>query len=124
MPVSPDYEWPNCWIRGEMGRVDLEGDEVRQMIQDCPWRKGKMKSFLIGRHMDYVCTNPAVGPTEEVTGARTMADGAVVAGGLSDDYATFCPAVDKHLTSLGEKSRLIYDANFRDVDPPMLGSGE
>lgn len=121
--ANQEYEYPNCWIRGEMSSRDLDGDEVRQMIQECPWRKGKMKSFLIGRHMDYSCTYPAVGPTEEVNGARTMSDGAIVAGGLSDDYATFCPAVDKHLTSLGERSRLIIDAKFRD-DFPLLGSGE
>lgn len=118
MPVNPDYEWPNCQISGEMRREDIEGDEVRLMIQDCPWRKGKMKSSIFGWRKDHYCTNPAAGSTDEVTGARRMARGAVVVG----DYVTFCLAVDAHLTSLGEKSKLIYDANSRDTDLPLLGS--
>ena len=121
--ANQKYEYPTCWIRGEMSSRDTDGDEVRQMVQECPWRNGKLKLSLLGSRMDYKCTHPAVGPTEEVNGARTLSNGAIVAGGLSDDYATFCPAVDAHLTSLGEKSRLIIDVESKDSFP-LLGSGE
>jgi hypothetical protein len=124
MSKNAEYQFPSCWIRGGMRAEDIEGDIVRQTVQSCKWRVGKRK-YLPADHdrQDHVCTHPAVGPADEVEGARTMRDGSVVAGTMTDDFATFCEAVDIHLTSLGEKSRLIIDAKFRDVDPPALPPG-
>lgn len=70
-----------------------------------------------------MCTHPAVKTKEQVESVKTLENGAIVAGGLTDIYATFCKAVDLHLTSLGEPSRLIIDAAVHDVEPPLLDSG-
>lgn len=36
-------------------------------------------------------------------------------GGGVDEFKTFCEPVDMHLTSLGEKSQLAIEGEFRDV---------
>ena len=123
--ANQEYEYPTCWIRGEMSHEDYDNDPVRNLIQKCSFRKGKGVFGILGHRTNYKCTHPAILEKNEVEGARE-AYGGIVAGGLSDDYATFCEAVDMHLTSLGEKSRLIYDATFTDADDdhPLLGSGQ
>lgn len=125
--TSPEYRWPNCWIRGHMDPRDYQDDPVRLCTIECPWRKGHRRSFgFISSWdaMDYDCTNPAIQEKAVVERARQMPNGGIMAGGSVDDFATFCPAVDMHLTSLGEPSRLIYDAVARDVYPELPAPGD
>lgn len=114
--ANQEYEWPNCWIRGSMNASDIEGDEVRLATQKCPWRKAKGFSLFGGA--DHVCTHPAIGPKEEVEGAKQKYGGLMV-GGSVDDFKSFCVPVDMHLTSLGERSALAIEAESRDVRPAL-----
>lgn len=120
--VSPEYEWPNCWIRGHMNPKDYQDDPVRLCTIECPWRKGRTRNsgfFSTWDRMDYECQNPAIQEKRTVERARDIPGGGIMAGGSVDDYATFCEAVDMHLTSLGEPSRLIIDAVASDVYPEL-----
>ncbi len=94
-----------------MGPSDLEGDKVRQATQRCQHRKAKPSRSIFGGN-DHVCTHPAAsGEHQEI---QHLPGGGVMAGGV-DGFATFCEAVDIHLTSLGKKSRFIIEGEFRDV---------
>lgn len=114
--VNQEYEWPNCWIRGSMGPQDFENDPVRQATQDCTWRK--VKGWLLFGGNDHICTHPAIKEKAEVEGAKEKYGG-IMAGGSVDDFKTFCIPVDMHLTSLGEKSVLVIEAESRDVMPAL-----
>lgn len=118
--MAERYQYPNCWIRGSMNDADIEGDVVRQITQKCPYRKAQGWSLFGGA--DHVCTHSAIQTKEEVEGAKEKYGG-IMAGGSVDDFATFCEAVDTHLTSLGEKSRLAIEGVARDVHP-LLKSGK
>lgn len=133
--ISPDYEWPNCWIRGEMSIRGIEGDTVRQATQTCPFRIGKSSGSLFS-DTDYVCTHPAIRSKEDVEGAKIRYGGLMVGGGV-DDFKTFCAPVDMHLTSIGESSALVIEGQSMFVEerpqlPPfwrtyvagLLGSGQ
>ena len=96
---------PACWIRGNMSPKDYEGDEVRRLTQECPHRKATGWS-MFGSSNE--CHHPAAQSEHE---ASQTYGNVVVAGGV-DGYATFCPAVDHHLTSLGEPSRLYIEAEY------------
>lgn len=97
--ISPNYEWPNCWIRGEMSSRDIEGDT------------------------DYVCTHPVIRSKENVEGVKTRYGGLMAGGGV-DDFKTFCVPVDMHPTSLGEPSALVIEGQSRSVEerPQLLPS--
>ncbi|MBI5449077.1 hypothetical protein HY948_02045 [Candidatus Gottesmanbacteria bacterium] len=126
-----EYEWPACWIRGELGSKDIDGDPVRQTVQGCCHRTWTPSTISIHGGY-YTCHHPAVGPKEEIEGQK-QAYGGLVVGTLSDDFATFCQAVDMHLTSLGEPSRLIPEGEFTVIEETeehdggettfLLGSG-
>lgn len=61
--------------------------------------------------MDYDCTHPVtVGEYKPVT---HLPNGGIVAGGLTDSYATFCEAVDMHRVSIGMKSEFIIQGTAR-----------
>jgi len=106
-----EFEPPNCWIKGDMGSSDLEGDAVRQATQNCKYRKARPSHSIFGGN-DHVCVHPAALGEHEET--QILPGGGVQAGGV-DGFAIFCEPVDMHLTSLGEKSRFIIEGEFRDV---------
>lgn len=90
--ANQEYEWPNCWIKGNMGPEDIEGDKVRQTTQSCTHRKARpSRSIFEGN--EHVCTHPAGG----------------------DEYKTFCEPVDRHLTFLAERSQLAIEGELKDV---------
>lgn len=106
-----EFEPPSCWIRGDIGLSDLDGDEVGQAIKRCQYRKAKPSRSIFGGN-DHVCTHPAaIGEHQEI---QNLPGGRVMAGGV-DGFATFCEAVDMHLTSLGEQSQFIIEGKFRDI---------
>lgn len=107
----PTYEPPYCWIRGDMGSSDLEGDVVRQATQNCIYRKHRPSHSIFGGN-EHICTHPAA--LGEYQGTQILPGGGIQVGGV-DGFATFCEQVDMHLTSLGEKSRLIIEGKFKDV---------
>jgi hypothetical protein len=105
---------PNCWIRGDLEPSDLKGDRVRQATQNCQYRKATPSHSIFGGN-DHVCTHPAaIDQYQEYQIIHNSLGSGVLVGGI-DGFATFCEAVDMHLTSLGERSRLIIDGEFRDV---------
>ncbi len=100
---------PACWIRGNMSPSDYEDDEIRRITHECPHRKPTGWS-LFGATNE--CYHP--GAVSEHTDEQGNTE-YVMLGGV-DGYATFCQAVDSHLTSLGEPSRLYIDAEYTVLD--------
>lgn len=115
--ISPDYEWPNCWIRGEISISEIESDAVMKATQACPFRSGKPSKSLFS-DTDYVCTHSAIRSKEDVEGAKIKYGGLMVGGGV-DDFKTFCVPVDMHLTSLGEPSALVIEGQSRFVEESL-----
>jgi len=88
-----------------MSPQDYEDDEVRRVTHECPHRR-PTGSSMFGSTNE--CYHP--GAVSEHQESQVYGN-AVVSGGV-DGYATFCEAVDMHLTSLGEPSRLYVDGNY------------
>ena len=110
---------PNCWIRGHMNERDYRDDRVRLATIRCPYRFGQVRTIFFGteREMDYDCSHPAaVTESEEI---QYLQGRGVIAGGV-DGFATFCEAVNKLLTSLGESSQFIIEGEWRDVSDDKL----
>ena len=106
-------ERPACWIRGTMSPSDYEEDPVRKATQDCPHRKTTGWPLFGSTHQ---CDHPgALGEHVPTQGNESM----VQAGGV-DGYATFCPAVDMHLVSLGEPSRLYLEGVYTVVTDEVI----
>jgi hypothetical protein len=106
---------PNCWIRGDLEPSDLKGDKVRQATQRCQYRKATPSHSIFSGN-NHVCTHPAaIDQYQEYQEIYSSLGSGVMVGMAIDGFATFCEAVDIHLTSLGEKSRLIVEGKFRDV---------
>jgi hypothetical protein len=110
---------PNCWIRGDMSPRDIEDDPVRQATQNCKYRVARPSRGIFGGK-DHFCSAPGAISEHEPTQVKGRA---VIAGGI-DGYATFCEAVDMHLTSPGEKSRFIIEGQFTVKGQPQLPSGK
>jgi hypothetical protein len=108
-----EYDWPNCWIRGDISPSNIQGDEVRQATQSCPHRKAKPSHSIFGGN-DHICTHPGIKNKDEVEGAKERYGGIMFGGGV-DEFKTFCVPVDMHLTSLGEKSELAIEGKFKDI---------
>lgn len=70
------------------------------------------------RRILYLPSSRCWPPKKEIEGPKQKYGGLGV-GTLSDDFATFCEAVDMHLTSLGEPSRLILEGSFAVVEKTM-----
>jgi hypothetical protein len=89
----------------------FKGDKVRQATQKCQYRKAIPSHSIFGGN-DHVCTHPAA--INEYQEFQNFLGSGIMIGGI-DGFATFCEAVDMHLTYLGEKSRLIIDGKFKDL---------
>lgn len=92
-----------------MSPKDYENDEVRRVTHECPHRKPTGWS-LFGSTNE--CYHPGAMSEHE---DDQSGEGYVMVGGV-DGYATYCPAVDLHLTSLGEPSRLYVEAEYEVLD--------
>ncbi len=96
-------ELVNCWIRGELRKPDIKGDQVRQAVQACPYRQGIYRPNLFGDRKDYFCTHPAQAQVSTVH----QEEGSITVGTLTADFATFCIPVDLHRRKIGQRSQLI-----------------
>ncbi len=105
-----------CWIRGDFSVPN--DDAVRAETARCPHRVASQLGVI---RRSFVCHHPAVYSEHQ---ADTGTDDVIVMGGI-DGFATFCLAVDLHLTSLGEKSRLFIEPEYQMKDPtPLLAPPE